>query len=432
MTAARFRYALLAFGVVVFTFYGSLVPFAFEPRSRADALAEFEAEMGRPLRMESKTDAVANILLGVPLGFFALGAVRAEKVGFRGALLAALALWPWCICLAVVVEFCQIFAAGRACTANDILAQSFGSFVGLGTWLLVGQKFTDLILRAWSNPRTGGAAGKVLLAYLGLVLLIQLLPLDLSPSPKMVYDRFRDGRVEVVPFSSWTPTNVWSKLATGAELFLLFATVGLLGTRLPGRMSSFPVVVLAGFGFALLTESGQLVVSRLPSTTDVLWGTLGVLVGWSIRRGFKFLRREPGVALEPALILGQLWFALMLLIAWHPFAFGHGWHSDAINWVPFADSTSKNYLAGLDEILLKTVLFLPFGGLVAAYGSHRGTVLRALAAAGLGIVVAGVLEFSQSFLPGRYPSMTDLLLAGLGSGLGAAVARRLRAPEGPA
>ena len=431
MTGVRLRYSLLALGVVAFTFYGSLVPFAFEKRSRADALAEFEAEIGRPLRMESKTDAVANILLGVPLGFFALGAVRSDKPGFRGSLLAGLALWPWCICLAVAVEFSQLYAPGRSCSANDILAQSFGSFAGLVSWLFLGQKFTDFVRRAWTNPRTGGTAGKVLLAYLGLVLLIELLPLDLSPSPKMVYDRFRDGRVEVVPFTNWTAGNVWSKLATGAELVLLFLPIGLLSTRLPGRLSSFPVALLAGLGFAFLTECGQLFVSREPSLTDVLWGTLGVVCGWSIRRGLKILRREPGIALEPALILGQLWFALMLLIAWQPLAFGHGLHSDAINWVPFADSTSKNYLAGLDEILLKTVLFLTFGGLVAACGSHRGTVLRAVGAAGLGIFAAGVLEFGQVFLPGRYPSMTDLLLAALGSGFGAAVARRLRAPEGP-
>ncbi len=431
-------YALLTLGVAAFTVYGSLVPFDFQRIPWNDARTAFEKEMGQLPRMVSKSDVAANLLLGVPQGFCFLGAVRVDRPGFRGSLLAALAIWPWCICLAFGVEFAQLYAPGRTCSASDVAAQSSGSLLGLIGWLLLGNWLTNLVRRTWNDPRAGGTVGKVLLAYLGVIVLVQMLPLDLSPSPKMVYDRFRDGRVEVLPFASWNrpESNVLGKFKTACELVSLFLPAGLLAARLPGRWtrqwSGFPVVALAGFGFGLVTECGQLFVSREPSITDALWGMTGVAVGWSIGRTLHAIRSQPGIALETVLILGQLWFALLVVISWQPFRFAKGFRWSMTNWVPFADSTSKNYLAGLDEILLKTVLYLPLGVLVAGYGSSPNGRGRAFLAAGLGTVAAAVLEFGQVFLPGRYPSVTDLLLAAIGSGIGAIATHRLRTPGGSA
>ena len=430
-------YALLALGVALFTVYGSLVPFDLRHRSWSNANAEFEQTLAGPLRMASKTDFAANLLLGVPLGFCILGAVRVDRPGFLGSVLAALVIWPWCLGLALGVEFAQLYAPGRSCTLADIVAQSFGSLLGLIGWLLLGTRFTNLVRRAWNKPRAGGAVGKMLLAYLGVIVLIQMLPLDVSPSPKMVYDRFRDGRVEVVPFASWSQLNVTitGKAGTACELIGLFLPAGLLAARLPGRFarkwSDFPLVAFTSFGFALLTECGQLVVSRQPSMTDALWGMTGGSFGWFIGRGLQAIRTEPGIALEPVLILSQFWLALLVVANWHPFQFANGFRQGVTNWVPFADSTAKNYLAGLDEILLKTVLYLPLGVLIAGSGRTTGGWPRLLLAAGFGILAAAVLEFGQVFIPGRYPSVTDVLLAAIGSGCGAIVTRRLRTIGGP-
>ena len=53
-------------------------------------------------------------------------------------------------------------------------------------WVLAGQWLTDAVRRVWADPRAGGPAGRLLLAYLGLVALVQLLPLNLSASPYAV------------------------------------------------------------------------------------------------------------------------------------------------------------------------------------------------------------------------------------------------------
>ena len=67
----RGTYALLAFAWAAFTVYGSLVPFHFHARPASDALDAFAWVLANRVAVEARGDALANLLLGVPLGFFA-------------------------------------------------------------------------------------------------------------------------------------------------------------------------------------------------------------------------------------------------------------------------------------------------------------------------------------------------------------------------
>ncbi|HVK19167.1 MAG TPA: VanZ family protein [Fimbriiglobus sp.] len=286
MTAARW-YAVLAAASAAFIAYGSFVPFHFQARPLGEAWDTFAWVMQTRWRIESRSDLLANVLLGVPLGFCLLGARRVDRPGRGAAVRAGLAMWPGCVAYAAAVEFAQLFFAGRTSSATDVLAQGVGAAAGMTAWVLAGPRLTDAARRILSDPRAGGPAGRLLLAYLGLIALAQMLPLDLTASPYAARRRLLQGGVVLVPFAEWDDPladQQWLLLTWMGQVILFFPA-GLLLAQVPGRMRRPWIGLLAavavGLGVGALTEAGQLLVSRTPSVTDVLFGAAGLTAGWA-------------------------------------------------------------------------------------------------------------------------------------------------------
>ncbi len=377
-------YTLLAAGVAAFVVYGSLVPFHFHARPGRDAAADFRACMADRLLPQSRSDGLANFALGVPLGFALLGACPSR----RGLL--AVPLLAGCVGLAAAVEFGQLYVPERTCAGSDVLAQGLGAAVGMGLWVAVGGRVTRFATLAANHPKAGGRAGRLLAAYLFVVAGVQLLPLDLSASPVDVYRKLRDGKATLRPFGEGVTGDHVAKWLTLVGLFL---PAGLLASRVSSL--SGVEAVAGGFAVAGLTEAGQLLVSRYASTTDVLVGGVGWLVGLVVGR-----------ARLPASAAGVGWFLVLAVVWWQPFDFSGG--TAPFNWVPLADLLAADYLLAADTLVMRIVLFAPFGVLAGRAGW--------LVAAG----VAVILEAGQCMTPGRYPSSTDVVLAAAGGWLGAA------------
>ncbi len=418
------HYALLAVGAAAFIVYGSLVPFGFTPRPWPDVVDGFWRVAEGGVAVGSRSDFVANCLLGTPLGFCLLAALRVDRPG-RG-IGAAVAVWPACVALAVAVEFAQAYLPARTASLSDVLAQGIGAAVGVGLWLSAGQRQTDWFRETWRDPRVG-TAGRVLVGYAVVVVAVQLLPLDLTISPAVVYRKFRDGHATLTPFGEWfrpdgeVAPNRWGKVQTWLELAGLYLPAGMLAARWrPGL--GIGAVAAGGFAFAAATELGQLFVSRHPSVTDALVGAVGALVGWAVSREAPAERARP--SFERSLLLGQAWFAALAVAHWQPFDFVSGSSEQrlaAVTWLPFADLATRNAIGALNQTIERLILFVPLGVLVAARG---GSGRFAVA---VGFATALVLELGQLFLPDRYPSTTDLLTAALGAWFGATVAQRILA-----
>lgn len=408
-SAARW-YALAAAGVAAFTIYGSLVPFDFRWREPGDAVGSFAWAMRFRTGIESKSDGLANFLLGVPLGFAVLGGLRVDRGrGWDTVRTAALA-WPGCAGLAVAVEFLQLYLPTRMCSGADVYAQSLGSAVGMVGWLAAGQRFTDVARRIGSDPRAGGRTGQLLAVYLGLILIVQTLPLDLTASPGAVYRKIRDGGVGLTPFGEWgRGDNHAGMLKSWVILFAVYLPAGLLAARLPNR--GFVAVAAGAVGVAVGMEACQLFVSRSPSVTDVIVGVAAVVAGWAIARA--------GVAGNVGrFALGAAWVVALAVAAWFPFAVVAAPRWDAVVWVPFADLFLRNDLDIPGQVLSRMLAFAPLGILA---GGRPGI------AAGFAAGVAFVLEGGQLFVPRRVPGTTDVVLAAAGAWAAAVVTRKVRA-----
>src|SRR5262249_49486849 len=151
--------------------YGSLVPFEYRSRTWDDAAGAFVRAMRYRARIDSRSDALANVLLGVPLGFGLLGLVFVDKPQnrFRSdaglpprpeagrgeswlvrEVVLGLCLLPGCLAFAAAVEFAQLYFPARTCSGADVLCQGFGALLGMAAWVLLGRRLVDRARAAWN------------------------------------------------------------------------------------------------------------------------------------------------------------------------------------------------------------------------------------------------------------------------------------------
>lgn len=422
-------YGWLVLGSLAFILYGSLVPFEFRARPFDKAIEAFHGAMSGRLRIESRADALANILLGVPLGFGLLAYTCVDRHSRSRELLLAAIMLPGCVAFAAFVEFAQLFCPTRTCAASDVVMQGIGAAVGMTAWMIAGQWFTSQAREAWAGPRIGGSAGRILVAYITLLAFVQALPLDLTLSPKDIYKSFRD-KVWYIPFDEFRGASVrqsWDLVHSRIEIIGLYLPIGLLAGCLPGRFWRTRSNAFTLLALALLLGIGMegiqlLVMSRSPSATDVVVGAFSVLVGWALCRGM--------LGKWPEAVWFAVWFAIVLVGSWEPFDFSG--ELARVDWLPFQPLEEGSPLFVLQNMLTKVILFSPFGVIAAVATRHQSARMRLGVAAAFGGLAALTAEMGQLFLPSHTPSVTDVILGATGAWFGAAAtARAMGIPKVP-
>ena len=444
METSRFgrrEYLLLAMGTIAFTIYGSYVPFQYRYRPWGEVTSSFAWAMQNRTAFESRSDGFANWMLGVPLGFCSLGAIRAWRTNGLATALIGGCLVPLCALFAAAVEFGQLYFPTRTCSGTDVIAQSFGALCGVLGWVLFGPWLTGQLGRFFRDGSNGTRSLRFLAGYAIFVAFVQWLPLDFTISPHDIYRWLRRGylKVSYFPFEelrspAWrNGSTVWDKVQSWLELAMLFFPLGLLLSR-PGWEKRAWRIPAFAFSFAFLTEAIQITVSRHPSSADVIVGCLSILAGYAVSKlvSTLFFQRH---RMETALILGQVWLIVMILIHWQPFDWIAGrfvWDAQAWECWPLATQVSENYLRSLDRVMMKFVVYAPLGILLAWAGRWSMAKPIRLRAATMGGAVALLLEVGQTALPGRHFSPTDVLFGILGGWIGVAIAMRVISTGAPA
>lgn len=444
-------FAVAAAGVMTFIAYGSFVPFEFQPREWDDATAAFGTALAQWASPPSRSDFAANIALGIPLGFCALGALRVDRPRRWLTAIVGLTVAVACGVYASAVEFGQLFFRERVCSGADIFAQTLGGVVGTGGWVLAGQWMTDRLRRAFDADGVKASTAPLLIGYAGLLLVTQTMPLDLTASPYVIGHRLKTAVTwqplgELFERPDADTEHDLKTMATWCELFALYLPAGLLLAGLPGKFRTadgFFRVVGVGLLAVLVLETCQVLVqSRHPSTTDIIIGTVSVVIGWATAR-ILAARGTRKWRAEVALLLGQAWAAVLAVVAWFPYQFYPaitGERLRAMSWLPFRDAIQGQYLWVAEDLIAKFALSLPLGALAAwGFGGSTGVASRpagrwvvplaGVLASGL---VAAMLEFGQALLPARTVCPTDVLLAMAGGWVGAMAERMGSSRVGPA
>jgi glycopeptide antibiotics resistance protein len=430
----RRTYAVATLIYALFVIYGSLVPLEFQPLALDEALDRFSEIFVFPLLVDSRTDVFTNVVLFIPLGYCWLAALRTDR-GATGRLAAAMLVIVCCVALSVTIEFTQIFFHGRTEALSDILAECSGGIVGVALWLSSGEIATALVRNCSVERERPALMQRLLLVYCVGLFVSQMLPLDLTLGLGELAQKYRGGRIILVPFGyshSSRLAAAWDYLTDVALTAPLGAAAALLWTPTGTRRSPW-VAFAAGTLAVSFIEFAQLFVfSRFSDVTDLMTGSVGVALGvaavpaLSDRSAATMLRKEPARgAFALARIALAVWIGVLLSYHWQPFDFTveprrvvAGVHE--LLSLPFSSYYAATTWHAVMELSRKSLLALPLGMLLRLswpHSDHRRSPIsqaRLVLLAGLGFCLLLAVEVGQIFLPSRVPDMTDAILGELG------------------
>lgn len=449
MMPTRKTYAALALAFGVFAIYGSLVPLEFHAQPIGAALAGFRRIEYFKLGIDSRADWVSNVLLFIPLGFLCMGALRADRRGAAGSLTAGMAVAAGCFALSIAIEFTQIFFPPRTVSLNDIVAETFGAFIGVGAWLLLGAAVTEWTRQYFRERERPALLVRLLTFYAVAFLISQLLPLDIAITPGELAQKYAAGRIILRPFDYPYPST-FSLLWDLANDVLLNAPLGALvvvGWSRMGRRRSGTAAFLLGAAIVVGVELAQLFVfSRVADVTDVMTGSVGIALGvgaaiWLSRRDAPASApngpRASALRLWPRLA-AVVWLAALVTYAWYPFDFVVDREMVRERLPIFLAVPFRSYYFGTEfhaftELMRKGLLALPLGVLLRLAWplSHRRGIARLQSAVVL-FALFGIftgIEMGQIFLPDRFPDLTDAFISEGGAMVGLYLTTLLARPQ---
>jgi VanZ family protein len=349
--------------IAVVIVYGSLYPFEFRPPpGGTDAITTFLASVGqRP----GRSDALANILLYTPFGFFfCLGRRRIGRLILTTATGSVMSL-----CL----ELAQFYDPGRVTSFSDFATNTLGTLLGGLAAIAVGDRFR---LPFVGHVATAPAPTLLLLSWLAYRLYPYVPSTDLH--------KYWNALKPLVLTPSLTGYDLFRQTAIWLTVFVLIEAI------LRRRLSAF---IAPLFAVAVLCAK-VLIVGIVIRLADPAGAALAFAI-WLLLLLLP-ARLSTGMA---ALVLLAYVTALRL----EPFEFQADGRE--FGWIPFRSlmqgSLRANTLAFLEKFFL-------YGSLVYLLGNALG---RRLPAALLIAALLFATSWAETWLPGRSAEITDALIA---------------------
>lgn len=400
--------AMLACLSALFVIYGSLLPFEYRDAPPGYTFGDFSYIKWYGLGPGNRADWVANLILYVPVGFFAYGA--ASRLGLGGAIFAALLG----IGLAVCIEFLQVWAAPRTYSLNDMVAEIAGAFIGILGWGLWGR----LLASSIQNALSGGP--KTLTAGLGLYLLgysfIALFPFDFLVSADEIATRLADPKAFV-----WAPENLFG-IRSLASLILKIALILPLGMAIKLVWNrGVASAVLAAFVLTGGIEALQwLQYSGRVEASSFAVAMLGAALGHQVTGSLKQIM----LRIAPWLKVG-IWLAAPLYLAILPVL--RGWHAGfvgqskiedvlaSMHWMPFYYYYYATEQLAFSSLLSVAASYAPLGVFIWVTQMLIGKATGQRQSLGYSVLptvlFACIIEAGGLITTGLRPDLTNILIA---------------------
>lgn len=445
----RAHYAKLALGFVAFAIYGSLVPLNFHYVPLGEAIERSLNLLAQPVGIVSKTDWAVNVLLFVPIGFCGMAALLCDRFVTWRRIAAALPVLASCVVLSLAVELAQNWFPPRVPSQNDVAAESLGALSGIALWLAWGGSATSWLRSLSARRAQRQSFDWFLQAYLLGLCAYSFFPLDLAVSPGELWQKYKEGKIRVVPFAGYQLT-LTDCIGLCADA-LLFVPIGMLAVTIfapaAGTARSLKKSLLLGMSIAIAIEVAQvLVYSRFSDVTQLIFAAMGVAAGatWRKRqlladdsrpRSRAFRLRCSAAWFGGSLIYAALLAAFFIL----PYPLIDDAQRIAERWQGFFAPPLTSLWSGTEynavtQVLRKGLLFAPLGVATAQIAAlcGAGRQLSRLTMAALvapAVILAFGIEVAQIWRDQATPSFTDVLLCTLGAAGGIFVTRRLTLPK---
>jgi len=406
----------LVAGYLFFVVYGSLIPFSWNGLAFDTAWENFQHIPLLTLRVASRADLVANLLLYMPLGFLTCGLLtgrnRDSLVLAAGIILSLL----FSTTIALSVEFIQQFFSPRTVSLNDIYAELAGSLLGTLLWPITGMRLREMAFNLLRGGKNAQHAALIIYALAYLVL--SFFPYDFLLS----YDEWQQ------------------KLASGLAGWLFAPACGSSCTLklIPEALMTIPLAML-------LSRSVQRTSLVLAALTGAMLGIfiegLQLTVASGISQGASVISRMAGMMLGTVLmrILPTInwqqfrpYVRYLLLLASAPYLgilayinywFSGNWlgltegmeRSGEIHFLPFYYHYFTTELAALVSLLLQAGAYIPAGiGFWIWRRTNRPVNMKHHSILWPGVIagtLSCVIEAGKLFIPATHPDPTNILIA---------------------
>ncbi len=365
--------------------YGTLYPF-----SGWQVTPGFWQDFSQSLwpRYLTRTDIITNLLVYIPLGFLITASALYRMASPPAVALAVV----YGLALSLSLELVQMFLPERIASLMDVSLNGMGSAigaliaVGLSKRTNLGQRLHSLGYRLFLP----GHKTEIGLVVLALWCMAQLLPLVPSLDVANLKHGLKPIYLVLTGERAFVPTTMVAALL---EVWL----VAIIMTQVmqPDLRRRLMVALFVASVFALKV----LIVIRALTLETVVGGALGLALASyqsvTLRRQFA----PPGA-----------WLVLLLILVnqlyWTDGAAGH-----SFNWIPFRGQMLN--LIGFVDLIESAWPYAALAYLAITAGQPT-TKIQLLSFTVVIAAAAFFLEVVQRWLPGRYPDITDTLLAVLG------------------
>jgi len=354
--------------IVVVILYGSLYPFEFRqpdggPGPLRHLLLTWAEKPGRG-------DAIANVFLYLPLGFFGSLAAAAISRALPRIIIVTLASGL----LSAAMELTQYYLPERVSAADDVYANLVGAALGAVAAVLGAGSFRRVRIGEFAADRV---ACLLLALWLGYRLYPYVPTIDLHK----YWEALRPAILHPLPtvYDLFRYTAIWLTVASLVE-----AIVGLRRGRL-----------LVPMLFAAVLAGKIVIVGKILSAAEIAGAFVAVTVWLLLSAGFGARSRAALTAL--------LFSAYVVTERLAPFQFAS--YRRAFSWVPFRSflygSLELNVMSFLEKAFLYGALIWLLGK--SGLGARVSTILVA--------IVLFATSWAETGLPGRSAEITDALMA---------------------
>jgi len=366
-----------------------------------------------PQARVSGSDILSNLILYIPLGYL-LASILSRQ--FNKKRLPSMITIIFCTLTSLSVETAQAFTFSRTASFSDLLMNSISGTIGCliaarygwSTW----NALCDDIYRRWSTSPLD-----IFTALLAVLIAADSLsPFLPTVLLSQVWRSFKHSHFELIAALALHPWHWW--LVNHALSFMVLTILALNWNHPRVKHGQALQTALLCALFALCLETGKLfIVSRSMNTGNVIIDWVGVVFAVLLVKHWNWQ-----LCRQTKLELGLVTLLIYLLYqAWYPFNFQ--WDlalfmkkvPSKVQLLPFyhyAMGASLNHVRLFLQTVTLSGVFIYFFRL--RFPWFEATRFRLTLALLLAILLGGLQEGGQLFIPSRTPSMTDVYCYMLG------------------
>ncbi len=355
------KYLLVTLAVMAVVLHGSLYPYEFH--TPPDSLGPVTALLGSGLSpRDSFGEMIANILLYMPFGFFAMLSLRCR---WRFAIVTAVGL-----ALCTAIELAQFYDAGRVTSLSDVCLNTLGTMIGALAVSIVRTPTISISLR------------KSLTQPVPLILLFAMLGYRLYPYvPAIDLHKYWHTVKPILLHPAIDATDA-------LRYFALWLTASFLISDAVRVRAA-----LLAIGFAIFVLGAKIIiVNQSLSLSEIVGAATAVLLWLAVIRRTR----------RPAAIVAAVLCAMIVMWRLQPFEFyGIG---GPFGWVPFRSLLQGSFGINVQSFCEKAFLY---GSLVWVLARAGFDLRVSTAAAAILVLLTSVAE---THLPGRSAEITDAVI----------------------